>query len=70
MIAASALHQDVSYLTETIGVRLAGSEQERRAAEYWQSRFLEYVPKCTIETFPTTCCMVEYEKLMVLRNGK
>lgn len=70
MISASNLYRDVSYLTESIGIRLAGSVQERQAAEYLQSRFLEYTPHCTIEKFPTTCRMVEREEVLALKDGK
>lgn len=65
MICADNLYRDVAYLTEKIGVRLAGSPEEMKAAEYLRSRFLEYVPKCTIEEFPTTCRRVEEESLYV-----
>lgn len=70
MISASNLSRDVAYLTETIGIRLAGSSEELQAAEYLQSRFLEYVPKCTIEAFDTTCRQVEQEELSVFQNGQ
>ena len=50
MISGENILKDVAYLTETIGVRLAGTSQEKEAAQYLQKRFLEYVPECEIET--------------------
>ena len=70
MILASNLYRDVAYLTETIGIRLAGSEEERQAAEYIKSRMLEYVPKCHIEEFSVMCRKVEREELSVFLNGQ
>lgn len=55
MVSGENIIQDVAYLTRSIGVRLAGSPQEREAAEYLQKRLLEYVPQCEIEEFPTIC---------------
>lgn len=66
MISPENLRNDVSYLTETLGVRLAGSDAELRAAEYMRDRFLEYVPKCTIEEFPVMQRVVERETLEIL----
>ena len=68
MISPKELYRDVSYLTETIGIRVAGSEQERRAAVYIRDRLLEYTPHCTIETFDAACRAVEKEQLQVLRG--
>lgn len=59
MICGENILKDVAYLTETIGVRLAGTRQEKEAAEYLQRRFLESVPECQIEAFPTVCSDVE-----------
>lgn len=59
MICSENILKDVAYLTGQIGVRLAGSSQEKAAAEYLRQRFLEYVPQCEIETFPTVCSDVE-----------
>lgn len=67
MICAENILNDVAYLTERIGVRLAGSAQEKEAAEYLQKRFLEYVPECEIETFPTVCSDIDVE--LQLRVG-
>lgn len=70
MILAENLRRDVAYLTKKIGVRLAGTEQEKRAAEYIQSRMMEYVPDCVIETFPVNSCHVEKEDLSALVDGQ
>ena len=70
MSSASNIYKDIAYLTETIGVRVAGTEQEREAAEYLQKRFLEYVPKCEIEEFPATVRDVKSESLRVLVDGE
>lgn len=64
------IYTDISYLTEDIGVRLAGSENERKAAEYMKNRFLEYVPECEIEEFPIMQRCVENEKLEILIDGE
>lgn len=66
MISVETLRKDVSHLTETIGVRLAGSPAELEAAKYMQKRFLENVPQCTIEEFPIRERAVEREELEVL----
>ena len=59
MTSGENILKDVAYLTETIGVRLAGTAQEKEAAEYLQKRFLEYVPDCKIETFPMVCSDID-----------
>ena len=67
MISGENILKDVAYLTETIGVRLAGTSQEKETAEYLQKRFLEYVPECEIETFPTVCSDIDVD--LQLRVG-
>ena len=59
MISGENILKDVAYLTGNIGVRLAGSHQEKEAAFYLRNRFLEHVPRCEIETFPTVCSDVD-----------
>lgn len=59
MISGENIIKDVAYLTENIGIRLAGSPQEKEAAVYLRKRFLEYVPQCEIEEFPTVCSDVD-----------
>ena len=70
MISAKNMYEDVRYLTEDIGIRLAGSQEERQTAEYLRSRFLEYVPKCTMEAFPVSHRDVKEEELFVLLDGQ
>ncbi len=70
MICAENLKKDIQYLTQTIGVRLAGSAEEKRAAEYLRDRFLEYTPHCTIEEFPIMQRVVTEEKLEMLIGGE
>ena len=67
MISGENILKDVAYLTETIGVRLAGTSQEKEAAQYLQKRFLEYVPECEIETFPMICSDIDVD--LQLRVG-
>ena len=67
MICGENILKDVAYLTRQIGVRLSGSPQEQAAAKYLQQRFLEYVPECEIETFPTVCSDVAVT--LQLRTG-
>lgn len=70
MVSTMQLYEDVAYLTKAIGVRLAGSENERRAAEYLQKRFSQYVPKCWLEEFPMMERRVTREVLEVLVDGQ
>ena len=59
MVSSENILRDVAYLTETIGVRLSGSAQEREAAEYLRQRLGEYVLQTEIESFPTVCSDVD-----------
>lgn len=70
MNSAKNIYADVNYLTENIGVRLAGSENERKAAEYMKRRLLDYVPECTIEEFPIMQRCIENEELEILLDGE
>ena len=69
MISSENLFQHVDYLAHTIGTRLAGTSNERTAAEYLQGEFLKYVPSCVIEEFPVLSRRVEHEKLEILIGG-
>ena len=64
------LYRDMEYLTNTIGIRLAGSANEHAAAEYLRSRFLEYCPKCVIEEFPVQESRIDKVDLQMRMNGK
>lgn len=70
MNSTERIYKDISYLTETIGVRLAGSENERKAAEYMKEQFLEYVPKCEIEEFPIMQRCIDKEELEIFTDGE
>lgn len=70
MVSTANLYEDVRYLTEEIGIRLAGSLQELAAARYLQDRFLQYVPKCSLEEFPVHVRDVKSETLSVLLDGQ
>ena len=70
MSSSNYILNDIKHLTEKIGVRITGTKQERKAADYLKSRFLEYVPKCEIEEFPVMVRDVSDEKLEVNLNGE
>ena len=57
-------------LTDDIGVRLAGSEQEMQASKYLASEMKKYTPKVSIEEFPCNERMVTEEHLELLENGQ
>ena len=64
------LYDDIYHLTNTIGVRLTGTENEKIAAEFMRDRFLEYVPTCTVEEFPITQRDIRNEKLEIMVDGE
>ena len=64
------LEKHVRALTDDIGVRLAGSDGERRAAEYLRDECLKYSPHVTIEEFPVNERAVTCEHLEVEINGE
>ena len=63
------LEKHVRVLTDEIGVRLAGSNEERRAAEYLREACLQYTPYVSIEEFPVNERNVTSEKLEIEING-
>ncbi len=67
---AKNLEKHVRALTDDIGVRLAGSEGERKAAEYLRDAFLKYSPNVTIEEFPINERCVTSEKLEIEIDGQ
>ena len=69
-ISPTQLIQDTVYLTQTIGVRLTGTAGENAACRYLQKRFLEYTPKCTLESFPVMAQHLEQLSLEVLTDGR
>lgn len=70
MNSADNLYQDIKYLTEDIGIRLTGSQQEWQAAGYLQKRFLQYVTKCEIEEFPVIRRTLQEETLKIRVGGQ
>jgi len=70
VVSSQNIYKDIYHLTETIGTRIAGTKQEREAAEYLQKRFLEYAPSCVIEEFQTMVRDVKDEKLEVYVGGE
>lgn len=69
MVSTRQLQEDIIHLTQTIGVRLAGSTEERLSAEYMKTRFLQHTPHCWIEEFPVMQRCVEQQKLEILVDG-
>ena len=69
-ISAYNLLNTVTCLTEEIGVRLAGSEGEKRAAEWLYGEFRKYTPKCSMETFPVQERSVGKETLQIRIGGR
>ena len=67
---ARNLETHVRALTDKIGIRLAGSPGEYRAAEYLRDACRKYTPHVTIEEFPVNERGVTSEKLEVLIHGK
>lgn len=69
MNSSKYIFKDIQHLTEEIGVRIAGTTQEKQAAQYLKERLLEYVPNCDIEEFPVMVRDVSSEKLEILIDG-
>lgn len=67
---AENLERIVKYLTEVIGVRLAGSKSEILAAEYLRTEGMKHVTKCNIEEFSLSERCVDKEKLEIFFNDK
>ncbi|MCX6992367.1 MAG: M28 family peptidase [Kiritimatiellaeota bacterium] len=68
--SAELLERHLRELTEHIGIRLAGSENERRAAAYLDKIFRRYAPSSRIEKFPVWERTVKAERLEIKINGK
>ena len=69
-VSAVNLEKHVRALTDDIGIRLAGSPEEYKAAEYIRNEFLKYSPNAVIEEYPVRERCVESEKLEVCIDGK
>ena len=68
--SASNLKKTVSVLTEHIGLRLAGTEGEAKAARYLATQMAAYTPHVSIEEYPVFARCVSYEHLEVSLGGK
>lgn len=64
------LERHVRFLTEKIGVRLAGSPEEYQAAEYIAEALKTYCPKVTIEEYAIKRRVVTKESLELFVNGQ
>ena len=69
-ITRTNLEKHVRMLTDTIGIRLAGSPQEDQAAEYIAGAFRQYSPRVTIEKYPVRERCITSEKLEVQLAGQ
>lgn len=65
-VSAGLIEKHLSILTRDIGIRLAGSEGERRAAEFIADAFCNAGAQVTVEEFPVFQRCVEEEHLEVL----
>lgn len=69
-ISPENIRRHISFLTDRIGVRVPGSDAEKRAAEYMRQCFSESVPLCRTEDFPVIEQCVSMEKLSVRIHGE
>lgn len=67
--SAENLKRIVCHLTDAIGVRLAGSEEERRAAEFLEAEFARFAPRVGTEWYPVRERRVVSESLEVFLDG-
>lgn len=68
-IDPARLTRHLRHLTETIGVRLAGSRGEEAAAEYLVNTFAAEGATVSRETFPVQCRDVREQHLQVFHDG-
>ena len=61
---------DLRHLTETIGVRLAGSTQETATVDFLCERFRQNGAKVAVEEFPTAVRDVTTEALEIELGGR
>ena len=69
-VSPDRAHAHLLTLTQEIGVRLAGSDGERTAAEYIAGRFAETGATVSTEEFPVFERAVRNESLEVLIDGR
>lgn len=67
--SAEELSRHVHYLTDSVGVRLAGSKEERASADYIASEFRKYSDNVKIYEYPVMERRVTSERLEVEING-
>ncbi len=65
LVSSARIEADLGYLTQNIGVRLAGSAGERQAAEFIADRFALLGLESRIEPFPVRSRCVESEELEI-----
>ena len=70
MISEKRIYDDIYHLTNKIGVRLTGTENEKQAAEFMRDEFLKVVPKCEIEEFPINVRDIKKQELEILMDGE
>ena len=68
-VTSDEVRRHLTVLTEEIGVRLAGSAGERRAADYIAAQFAARGAAVTVESFPVRERAVESESLEVCIGG-
>ncbi|MCQ2379566.1 MAG: M28 family peptidase [Victivallaceae bacterium] len=67
---AGRIFEHVRTFTEDIGVRLAGSAAEHRAAEYAKTLCESFGAKCSIEEYPVNSQCAENIRLEILMDGE
>ena len=69
-ISPVTVERHIRILSEDIGVRLAGSQGEKRAADYIADELTQYGAEVEIEAFPIHERAVEKETLQIKLNGE
>jgi hypothetical protein len=69
-VSATELEMHLRVLTESIGVRLAGTSGERRAADYVAEQAARLGARVTVETFPVRARDVRREQVEIRVGGR
>ena len=69
-IQDTGLQRHLAYLTQTLGVRLAGTDNETRAADYIAAQFRAAGAAVSVETFPVRKRQVRRLKLQLRLGGR
>ena len=69
-VCPKQLEKDVRFMAETVGIRLAGSDNEKKTAEYLRDRLAAFCPKTEIEEFPVKESRIEEVKLELRIGGE